>query len=205
MKVNVSLYLPKSVAKEWVTGKVDISNVVVRSKETGKIIRYLKTSAVDKIDEAKNLVSKIGSKNIIIGLGVTAAVVTVGGVINLIVNKSSEKESVKVPKCINDFQRKFHKYLRETQKGNLNLKTIDELLNSLVEIEKLKSREVRIDFSAEELKFLLSKIYDFTKSIYEEHNGEKVKVKSPTNNSSKNLVYLKDYLECQKQVLEKIS
>ena len=38
MKVNVPLDLPKSVAKEWVAGKVDISNVVVRSKETGKII-----------------------------------------------------------------------------------------------------------------------------------------------------------------------
>lgn len=205
MKVNVSLDLPKSVAKEWVAGKVDISNVVVRSKETGKIIRYLKSSTVDKMDGAKNLVSKIGSKNILIGLGITAAVVTVGGLINLVVNKSSEKECVKVPKCINDFQRKFHKYLKEAQKGNLNIKTIDELLNSLDEIEKLKSKEVRIDFSAEELKFLLSKIYDFTKNINEEHNGEKMKVKSPTNNSSKNLVYLKDYLECQKQVLEKIS
>lgn len=205
MKVNVLLDLPKSVAKEWISGNVDISNVVVRSTETGKIIRYLKTSVVDKVDEAKKLVSKIGSKNILIGLGITGAVVTVGGLINLVVNKSSDKECVKVPKCINDFQRKFHKYLKDAQKGNLDIKTIDELLKLLDEIECLKSKEVRIDFSAEELKYILSKIYDFTKNINEEYNSEKVKVKSPTNNSSKNLVYLKDYFKCQKQVLEKVS
>ena len=77
-----------------------------------------------------------------IGLGITAAVVTVGGVINLVVNKSSEKESVKVPKCINDFQKNFHKYLKETQKGTLNVKTIDSLINDTrVNLEKKSKRE----------------------------------------------------------------
>ena len=205
MKIRTELDLPKDVAKDFLSGKVDISNVVVRSKESGKIIRYLKSNAVEKIDNAKGIVNKIGSKNLLIGIGITVAVVSVGGIIKLIVNKSSEKESVKVPKCINDFQKRFHKYLKEAQKGIVNVKTIDSLIESLNEIENQKDKEVRIDFSAEELKFILNKVCDFTKNMNKEYSDEKIKIKSPSNNSSKNLVYLKDYLECQKQVLEKIS
>lgn len=204
MKVNVVMDISNDMFKKWKAGEVVIS-AVARSKKSGKIVQYMKLGAANTIAGAKSLARKVGTKNLLIGLGITAAAVTVGGIINLVVNKSSEKESVKVPKCINDFQKSFHKYLKETQKGTINVKTIDSLLSSLEEIENLDNKEVRIDFSADELRLILSKICDFTKNMNKEYSDEKVKLKSPTKNSNKNLVYLKDYLEYQKQVVEKIA
>ena len=116
MKVKVTMDLSTKVAKDWLAGKVDISNAVVRSRDTGKILKYVKLGTENTIDNAKKVASKVTGKNLVIGLGVTAAVVTIGGIINLVINKKNDKESVGIPKCINDFQKYFHKYLKETQK-----------------------------------------------------------------------------------------
>lgn len=72
-------------------------------------------------------------------------------------------------------------------------------------MEQLKDKEIKIDFSTQELKFLLDKIYDFTNEIKEEQKDSKTQIKAPSNSSSKNLVYLKDYLKYQKQFIENIS
>lgn len=202
MRLNRSLDVPKNLLKDYIGGKINIS-AVFRSKETGKIIQYGSLMPEDKLVGVKKMAENIGSKNLFLGIGITAAVVTIGGIISLIVNKPSEKTSVKIPKCVNDFQEKFHKYLNEAQKGVLNVKTIDELLDSLNEIKKLKDKEIKIDFSTKELKFILNKIYDFTNSINEEQKKLQSKIKAPSNNSSKNIVYLKDYLQLQKQAAEK--
>ena len=202
MKLDVSLDIPKENLKDYFAGKLDISNAVIRNKETGKIIKYAKLGSKDKLDNVKEIAESAKGKNLLLGIGITVATVTIGGIISLIVNKASEKKSVKIPECVDDFQKKFKKYLDEAQKGELNVKTIDELLKSLDEIEKLENKEIKIDFSSKELKFLLKKIYDFTDSINAEQDRLIKKIKAPSNNSSKNIDYLKDYLKVQKQVAQ---
>lgn len=202
MKLNKSLDIPDELVSDYLKGKIDISNAVIRSKETGKIIKYAKLKSENKLDDAKELAENVGSKKLLIGIGVTVAIVTISGIVSLIVNKASEKNSIKIPKCVEDFQKKFHKYLKEAQKGILNEKTIDELLKSLDEVENMNDKEVKIDFSTKEIKFLLNKIYEFTNNINEEN---KAKFKAPTSNSSKNIIYLKDYLQYQKQIATKVS
>lgn len=205
MKVDVSLDVPAKYAKDYLSGKVDISKAIVRNKETGKIIKHINLGISDKKEAIKGVAEKIGSKNILIGLGITAVGVTIGGVVNLVINKSKNKASVEIPKCVENFQKCFHKYIKETQKGNLNEKTINDLLSSLDEVEQLKSKEVKIDFSADELKFMLEKIYDFTNNNLRNSEKSKIKLKAPSNNSSKNIVYLKDYLQTQKELIQQVS
>ena len=200
MKVKTTLNIPDNLVKDLATGSVNIANAVVRSNKTGKIIKYVPLGPGDKLEEAKAVAKSIKGKNLIIGLGVTAAVVTVGGLITFIIKKTSKKSNVEVPKCITEFQKNFKKYLNEAQKGIVNVKTIDELLSTLNEIELLDDKEIKIDFSAKELKFLLKKIYEFTKNINIEQGNQKQTFKAPSSNSAKNIVYLKDYLQYQKQV-----
>ena len=200
MKVKTTLNIPDNLVKDLATGSVNIANAVVRSNKTWKIIKYVPLGPGDKLEEAKAVAKSIKGKNLIIGLGVTAAVVTVGGLITFIIKKTSKKSNVEVPKCITEFQKNFKKYLNEAQKGIVNVKTIDELLSTLNEIELLDDKEIKIDFSAKELKFLLKKIYEFTKNINIEQGNQKQTFKAPSSNSAKNIVYLKDYLQYQKQV-----
>lgn len=202
IKIKRSLEIPEEYMKDFILGKIDISKVVVRNKENGKIIKHVELKPIDKTNK---IVENVGAKNLLLGVGITAAIVTIGGILNLVVKKKSQKENVEIPECVNRFHKSFRKYLKEAQKGILKQDTIEELSNSLDEIEKIDNKEIKIDFSAKETKFLLNRIYLFTQDINRENKITENKLKAPTNNSSKNIVYLKDYLEVQKQMTKKVA
>ncbi len=62
-----------------------------------------------------------------------------------------------------------------------------------------------MDFTTAELKTLLKNIYDFTNEVAKKRDVTIDKLKKPSNKSSDNIVFLKDYLNTQKKIIEKVS
>ena len=118
--------------------------------------------------------------------------------------KNNKEDYIQIPECVLNFQDKFKKYLRETQQGILNIQTIDELIVSLNEVEKVQKSDFKMDFTIKELKTLLSRIYEFTNDVAKINNIT-INIKRPSNDSLDNVTFLKDYLKAQKNIVENVS
>ena len=109
---------------------------------------------------------------------------------------------VEIPGCVIRFQNLFRAYLKEAQKGDLSVNTINSLLETLDEVEATQNGTVTIDFSTEELTTLLMQIYEYTNKLAAATSVSAESLSAPTRNSEGNLLSLKQYLHLQKQIIE---
>lgn len=203
MQVPVKLDIPTKYVKNFMNGSVDISKAVVRNTKNGKIVKNI--NLIKDIDKAKDVARSLRrSKLFLVGLGITAIVATASGIVYLVNRKNNKEDYIQIPECVLNFQDKFKKYLRETQQGILNIQTIDELIVSLNEVEKVQKSDFKMDFTIKELKTLLSRIYEFTNDVAKINNIT-INIKRPSNDSLDNVTFLKDYLKAQKNIVENVS
>ena len=199
IKVPVKLNIPNKYVKDIASGTIDISKAVLRNKDNGKIIKYTDLCYNSK-ETAKDVIENVGIKNLGIAGLVVGSVALIGFGIYKVVNIFNKDKKIELPKGIKEFHKKLNKYLEEANKGILNVDSIDHLLKSIDEIEKLNDSNIKIDFSTQEVKELFNSVYKFTTKLNKKDKNNKIKFKAPSNSSSDNIIYLKEYLEYQKNL-----
>lgn len=198
MIVPVKLDIPKEYVKDIASGTIDVSKAILRDVNSGKIVKHADL-LVDNKNTAKEVAKNVGIKKLgIVGL-VVGGIVLVGFGVYKIVNIFNKEKEIKMPKCITEFHKKLNKYLEEANKGILNVDSIDDVLKSINEIEKLENPNIKIDFSTKEVRDLLNSVYKFTIELNKEDKNNKIKFKTPSKNSNDNVICLKDYLNYQKE------
>ena len=199
MQVPVKLDIPEEYVADSLNGTLEIAKAVVRNTKDGRIKKHI--DLFQDTDVAENAKDALQNKNVLIGLGVAATIVT-GGVITIAVKKSRAKSKVKLPECVMRFQEKFREYLKEAKDGYLNIDTINDLLSVLEEVEETQGSEVTIDFSTDELRTLLQQIFEYTNQLAEATGTNAENLIMPTDDSKSNLLNLRDYLVLQKKIVE---
>ena len=201
MLVPVQLDIPAEYVDGFLDGSLVITKAVVRAAKDGKIQKH-----IDLLPAVKNdAVQLLSNKKVRLAVGLTAAVIVVGGLITIIVKKINEKSDVEIPESVIRFQDLFRAYLKEARKGNLNVDTINSLLETLDEVEATQNGTVTIDFSTEELTTLLMQIYEYTNKLAAATSVNAESLSAPTHNSGGNLLSLKQYLRLQKQIIESVA
>lgn len=201
MLVPVQLDIPAEYVDGFLDGSLVITKAVVRAAKDGKIQKH-----IDLLPAVKNdAVQLLSNKKVRLAVGLTAAVIVVGGLITIIVKKTNEKSDVEIPESVIRFQDLFRAYLKEARKGNLNVDTINSLLETLDEVEATQNGTVTIDFSTEELTTLLMQIYEYTNKLAAATSVNAESLSAPTHNSGGNLLSLKQYLRLQKQIIESVA
>ncbi|MGB7606725.1 MAG: hypothetical protein WBL93_14740 [Lutisporaceae bacterium] len=172
---------------------------------TGGIFEHLKDISLPEVSKAKG----VNYKYLAIGLGVVVVVTAVAvGTIQFIKSKRN-KESVipEIPKCIDDYNFSLCKYLEAVRNGNLDLDIINRLIADLDFIRKnYDSNKIIIEFSVEQLQTLLNLIFDYTKNLAEANTfefGEKKELEFVSADST--IIYLRRYMEIQKQIFESVA
>lgn len=198
MLVPVQLDIPAEYVDGFLDGSLVITKAVVRAAKGGKIQKH-----IDLLPAVKNeVVQLLSNKKIRLAVGLTAAVIVVGGLITIIVKKANEKSDIEIPECVIRFQDLFRAYLKEAKKSDLSVDTINRLLETLDEVEATQNGTVTIDFSTEELTTLLMQIYEYTNKLVATTSVNTESLFAPTHNSGGNLLSLKQYLRLQKQIIE---
>ena len=201
MRVPVQLDIPAEYVDGFLDGSLIITKAVVRAAKDGQIRKH-----INLLPEVKNdAIQILSNKKIRIALGITTAALLVGGLITIVVKKHNEASDVEIPDSVIRFQKLFRTYLQEAKRGDLNLDTINELLNALDEIEGMQTGTVTIDFSTEELTMVLHQIYEYTKELANTTSVNISDVSAPSRNSGENILNLKQYLRLQKQIIESIA
>lgn len=197
MIVPVNLDIPEEYVKDIANGTLSASKAVLRNRKNGKIVKHIDLIGNSRETE-KSLVNDSGIKNLGITGLVIGGVVLIGFRIYEVVNKFNKNKNT--PKCIKEFNQYFNEYLEEANRGEINAEKINKVLFSLDEVEKIDNPNIKIDFSTQEVRKILKSIYKFTKKINQKTQNYKIKFKKPSKNSSDNIIYLKDYLNYQKNV-----
>ena len=201
MLVPVQLDIPAEYVDGFLDGSLMITKAVVRAAKDGKIQKH-----IDLLPTVKNeAVQLLSNKKVRLAVGLTAAVIVVGGLITIIVKKANEKSDVEIPGCVIRFQNLFRTYLKEAQKGDLSVNTINSLLETLDEVEATQNGTVTIDFSTEELTTLLMQIYEYTNKLAAATSISSESIFAPTHNSNGNLLSLKQCLRLQKRIIESVT
>lgn len=201
MLVPVQLDIPAEYVDGFLDGSLVITKAVVRAAKDGKIQKH-----IDLLPAVKNeAVQLLSNKKVRLAVGLTTAVIVVGGLITIIVKKANEKSDVEIPESVIRFQDLFRTYLKEAKKGDLNVDTINSLLVTLDEVESTQNGTVTIDFSTEELTSLLMQIYEYTNKLAAATSVSTESISAPTHNSGGNLLSLKQYLRLQKQIIESVA
>lgn len=201
MQVPVQLDIPAEYVDGFLDGSLVITKAVVRAAKDGKIQKHIDLLPAVK-DEAVQVLS---NKKVRIAFGLTAALLLVGGIITVVVKKHNEASDVDIPDNVIRFQKLFRTYLRDARNGDLNLDTINDLLDSLDEIETTQTGAITIDFSTEELTILLNQIYEYTKDLATATSTSVSDISAPTQNSGGNILSLKQYLRLQKRIIESVA
>ena len=114
MLVPVQLDIPAEYVDGFLDGSLVITKAVVRAAKDGKIQKH-----IDLLPAVKNeAVQLLSNKKVRLAVGLTAAVIVVGGLITIIVKKANEKSDVEIPESVFRFQDLFRTYLKEAKKGN---------------------------------------------------------------------------------------
>lgn len=190
--------VPDDIMTRIFSGELKRHGGVVRyakGPQKGQIVKHL-----DPIEKAENnsgsLVEKaidyVGEHKVGVGVAITIAVVA--GTTGYIVWR------IKNPKEIRCFRKALKEYINSLKMGNLNLQTVNSLLDS---IEDLKKREDYSDYklalSAGDLVELVSKVHDYTSTLAERNA---VELSSTEKNLPEDIISgLEQCLSTQKRII----
>ena len=159
---QLAYYIPPELEQGIISGALKQFGSVVRDNK-GHIVKHLKEVNLPQKNSPAAL--QAIKAHPIIAAGIGAAVVAGGAATVYFVKKKREKEyRANTPECILNFEKSLKQYLKAVRKGNLDEKTIDDLLTSLEAIEASENGEqMSIELSTKDLKSLVNMIYNFIK------------------------------------------
>lgn len=209
MKIaQVNLAVPDDIFAELMAGKLEIAAGVVRDSK-GIIRKHLpKVANVAKDSEAVKAVANADALQLVKNLKVVGIVVgaaaAVGGGIAYLMHRAKEKKAEEMEACVSGFQKALQAYLKAAKAGTINAKVVDGLLAALEEVQSSKAGDtVMLSIPAAQLNDLINSIFDYTRRLAEANAVTDLHVKAPKHGSKNNLVNLQNYLEIQRQIIDK--
>ncbi len=201
--VQEAFYIPDDIMTKLLTGEYCRYGGVIRyafGPHKGQIVKHLDPVDLKVAEQAKGVGAQImqfaknNKKCILIGAAFAGAA-TAGGIIY-------HKVKGREPKAVTKFRSALRIYIEDIRNGNLDLKTIETLMNALDELKSYKGYEqFKIELSTEDIDALVGRIYDYTIQLAENNQvelteQEKYRADNP-------IINLQNYLKTQKRIFEK--
>lgn len=195
--VQVAYDVPMDVYKGLLDGSLKrMGSVAIRD---GKgIVKHVKEVEVLKDIPKPRLADVLAENKLaVIGIG---AVTIVGGVATaLITDAIEEKRKMrKLPKC-------FERYLDELQEGDLDVFTINEVINFLEDWDEKKEKEVGVKLTNQQWDALMNIVYDYTKKLSKANHYSTRRLRKPfVSKKETKVIKLQSYLDTQKRIFEEV-
>ena len=203
--VQVPLDVPDDIYLNVLDGSLELLGMVKDGSH--KIRKHIpkaklpKEDAVSKLKQTKILdVVKDKGGPIAIVVGITVAAIGTGV---YIVNKNKQQKKSEEEKVVDEFKHALKEYLKQSKNGQLNIIVVDDLLDSLKNLEQY-GNDVQLNISASQLAELILSVFKYTEELAKA-NSYNIKVAKPKKGKQGNITSLKSYLEVQKQILENVA
>ena len=198
--VQIAFLIPSEIQQGIDAGILFRCGGVVRDA-AGHIVAHLKEAPVKEIEEgASKLLNLVKKNKFIVGTVIVAATTATVGIVYLVV-KGKNRQKVKIPEYVVDFNDSLVSYLDSIRSGSLSEDKIDKVISTLEAITKTQEEGIiNIELSPENTSMLIDMIRDYTVQFANanSYNGQ---VEAPANVGE--LSSLRHYLNVQKQVFMK--
>lgn len=205
MVVQDAFYIDENISLKLLTGEYRRIGSVVRyatGPHKGKIVKHLDPIELpDNTKIAQSVGAKViqfvkDNKTTLLIVGVGIAVVGTATGICYAVKKARE------PKVLSNFRIKLKTYISKVRKGNLEEKTIKELIDCIEELKNYKDYEkIQIQLSVDELDVLVNQIWDYTLKLANS-NSINIEKQVSCGDAIKNL---HRYLYIQRDIFAKVA
>lgn len=181
--------------------------LVKEGLETGKV-QMVKAaeSASSGIQKAGKTIVEAAKKNkyALIGIGALVAMGAAYGIYTLVDNHNKQKaEESKIEACAKRFNNALNVYVGAIKVGNLQIHVLDDLIDSLDEIEtKCGNREATVEISTGQLSALLFILSDYTQKLAAANN---ISLEGFGVENDSSLIALRPYLEKQREIMRAVS
>lgn len=191
----VAFDIPPFIQEGLANGSFIRYGGVVRD-QAGQIVQHL--TEVEMITNegagiAKRAFSFVKKNKWAIGVALVAA-----GGIAWAVSKNRKNQSVRVPKCLVDFDAAFQRYIVSAKDGTINQKIIEDVLVSLEEIRKnQETGKMSIEFSVENARLVIDMVREYTEKLAVANSAE---IPTDISESGNAIIDLQQYVERQKDI-----
>lgn len=201
-----AFYIPEDIATGIATGIYRRIGSVVRyasGAKRGQIVKHLKPIDTKSLENVKGAGSKAiqlvkqNKKSSIIAVSCAAAVAT--GV--LVYTKIKNHQ----PQVVTDFQTALRHYIDAIRNGNMDIATINNLMEKLENLKTHKNyAKISIQLTTEDLAVLVGRIYDYTVKLANDNNIELTEDErqAVSNKKSDTIINLQNCLQAQKRIFE---
>lgn len=200
--VTEAFDIPTDIMTKLATGEYRRLGGVVRvaiGPNKGQIVKHLDPVKVESALQAQKLSTKVlefskrNKKTLVVGAAI-AGTITVA---SLTYQKIKSRE----PEVVKRFHVALRKYIRDIRNGELSIKSINCLMDTLNDLKQNKNYEkLKIELTTEELNVLVSRIYEYTIKLADDNA---VKLTDEELNISDNLILnLQKYLKAQRRIFE---
>lgn len=200
--VTEAFDIPMDIMTKLATGEYRRLGGVVRvaiGPNKGQIVKHLDPVKVESSLQAQKLSTKVlefskrNKKTLVVGAAI-AGTITVA---SLTYQKIKSRE----PEVVKRFHVALRKYIRDIRNGELSIKSINCLMDTLNDLKQNKNYEkLKIELTTEELNVLVSRIYEYTIKLADDNA---VKLTDEELNISDNLILnLQKYLKAQRRIFE---
>lgn len=167
----------------------------------GRIVKHLEPVHMENARQAQSLVAKgiqftKNNKKALIVVGISAGIVTAGvGIYHKIKNHD--------PEVVTKFRESLKNYINGIRKGNLNVDSINDLMNCLENLKKHNDyAKISIQLSTEELDVLVNRILEYTEKLAKDNSIELTEDEINAQISDGTILNLQRYLKAQKRIFE---
>lgn len=206
--VQDAFFIPDDIATGLATGLYRRIGSVVRyavGPNKGQIVKHLQPVNIKTAEQAQGIgvtafqFVKQHKKETVITLLGAAAVGT--GI--WIYNKAKNYE----PKVVAQFRASLRVYIDAIRKGNLDIGTINSLLENLEALKQHKDYEkIQIQMTTEDLEVLVNRICEYTRKLAQDNQVALTRDEMRACDKQGGvLVHLQTYLEAQKCIFETVA
>lgn len=206
--VQDSFFIPDDIATGLATGLYRRIGSVVRyavGPNKGQIVKHLQPVNIKTAEQAQGVGSiafqfvKQHKKGTVITLLGAAAI----GAGIWIYHKAKNYE----PKVVTQFRASLRDYIDAISKGNLDISTINSLLENLEALKQHKDYEkIQIQMTTEDLEVLVNRICEYTRKLAQDNQvaltSDEMRACDKQGGA---LVHLQTYLEAQKRIFETVA
>ena len=203
--VTEAFDIPMDIMTKLATGEYRRLGGVVRvaiGPNKGQIVKHLDPIEIEQVAQNKNVVTKViefskkNRKVIIIGTAVAGTMVAG----NFVHQKIKNRE----PKVMKIYHAALRSYIEDIRNGELSMKSINRLMDSLEELKQDKRYEMlKIELTTEELDVLVNRIYEYTVKLASDNAVELTDDEKKSSDNS--ILNLQRYLKTQKRIFKSVA
>lgn len=195
--VNVNLVLDEATYAGVKSGALELCGMVKDSDQ--RIRKHLPTvfdAAKDGASKAIDIVREHKKGAIVVG-GILVAGGTVAGIIGHFATKEKRKAEIKLGQS-------FDAYIEAAKNGTLTVDILDTLIDDLDAVAKFRKDDaIPLNLTSQQWTTLFNSIYDFTKRMADINNVCVSDLKAPKVFKKNTVIDLRNYLNIQKNIIEK--